>query len=64
MSAGFGAAAAEDSPTRAITGKIDIKRRFFMGRASLLLLESNNGTEYNPMVLKRIQDFWTCADSI
>jgi len=30
----FGAAAAEDKPTRAITGRIDIKRRFFMGRAS------------------------------
>jgi len=30
----FGAAAADDRPTRAMTGKIDIKRRFFMGRAS------------------------------
>jgi hypothetical protein len=42
-SAGFGAAAAEDKPTRAITGKIDIKRRFFMGRASLLRFESTTG---------------------
>jgi hypothetical protein len=64
MSAGFGAAAAEDRPTRAITGKIDIKRRFFMGRASLLLLESNNGTEYNPMFLNRIQDFRPCTYTI
>jgi hypothetical protein len=31
---GFGAAAADERPTRAITGNRDIKRRFFMGRAS------------------------------
>jgi hypothetical protein len=47
-SAGFGAAAAEDKPTRAITGNIDIKRRFFMGRASLLKFGTNNAGSITP----------------
>ena len=47
----FGAAAAEDKPTSAITGKIDIKRRFFIGKGFLWLLESNNGRSINPCTL-------------
>ena len=50
MVVGFGAAAAEDRPTRAITGKIDIKRRFFMGRASFSYWNPTTARSITPCV--------------
>jgi hypothetical protein len=63
IAAGFGAAAADDRPTRAITGRIDIKRRFFMGRASFGIGIQQRG-EYKPMNAKRIQVFRPCTSLI